>query len=246
MGRLFHVGRVVLPFGVLLAAALAMPAAAQMQSPIVIPPAPTIVASPPGSSGPAPDSSDATQTAPLTPPPGLTQTPVPPPTPIVTPGATANTDTGAAGVAPVAPPTDSWDPATAARLGVLNVVDGSVSEVVIPVGGQASIGDLKVSVAACLRRPPGQVPDAAAFIDVQADAAGAPPPVAAANAPLDAPPESAAAESDDASDEGQTPASQSPDAQSGPPAYRGWMVRSMPAAMVVGDASETLRVIDCS
>jgi hypothetical protein len=214
------------------------PAVAQTQSPIVIPPAPTIVASPPGAS-PSPNMPDAVQTAPLTAvPPGLTQTPVPQAP--LTPGAAANADNGAA-PAPGPVPAASWAPATAARLGVLNVVDGSVSEVHIAVGGQASIGDLKVSVLACLRRPPGQVPDAAAFIDVQAANAGAPPPVAAANAPLDAPPESTSGQGDPASDGSPAGA-----AANGPPAYRGWMVRSMPAAMVVGDASETFRVIDCS
>jgi hypothetical protein len=33
---------------------------------------------------------------------------------------------------------------------------------------------------------------------------------------------------------------------SAPPVYRGWMVRSVPAAAVVGDASETFRVVSCS
>lgn len=31
-----------------------------------------------------------------------------------------------------------------------------------------------------------------------------------------------------------------------PPVYRGWMVRSVPAASVVGDASETFRVVSCN
>ncbi len=251
-----------------LAAIMAVPAVAQTQAPIVIPPAPTIVASPPGSSGPAPAVPDAGQTTPLIAvPPGLTLTPVPqaPLTPgpsapgastpgaatpgaatpgAATPGAAANADNGAA---PAAPAVASWDPVTAARLGVLNVIDGSVSEVQIPVGGQASIGDLKVSVLACLRRPPGQVPDAAAFIDVQASDAGAPPPLTAANGPLDAPPEGTADQGDAASGSGSNDSGRpSPEAGAGPAAYRGWMVRSMPAAMVVGDASETFRVIDCS
>ncbi|MDD2795732.1 DUF2155 domain-containing protein [Acidocella sp.] len=33
---------------------------------------------------------------------------------------------------------------------------------------------------------------------------------------------------------------------SGPPLFRGWMVRSTPGATVVGDAGETFRVIGCS
>jgi hypothetical protein len=31
-----------------------------------------------------------------------------------------------------------------------------------------------------------------------------------------------------------------------PPIFHGWMVRSVPAATVVGDASETLRVANCT
>ncbi|MDE8344920.1 MAG: DUF2155 domain-containing protein [Acidocella sp.] len=34
-------------------------------------------------------------------------------------------------------------------------------------------------------------------------------------------------------------------AASGPPLFRGWMVRSVPAAAVVGDAAESFRVIGC-
>jgi hypothetical protein len=33
---------------------------------------------------------------------------------------------------------------------------------------------------------------------------------------------------------------------SAPPVYRGWMVRSVPAASVAGDASETFRAVSCS
>jgi hypothetical protein len=39
---------------------------------------------------------------------------------------------------------------------------------------------------------------------------------------------------------------QNPADDAGAPLYRGWMVRSMPGAAVVGDAGETFRVIGCS
>jgi len=32
----------------------------------------------------------------------------------------------------------------------------------------------------------------------------------------------------------------------GGPIFRGWMLRSLPGATVVGDASETFRVVGCS
>jgi hypothetical protein len=88
---------------------------------------------------------------------------------------------------------------------VLDKVDGSTSEVSIPVGGQQNVGDLQVSVLACVTRPPGQLPDTAIFLSVQNPAQGADTPL-----------------------------------------YRGWMVRSMPGAAVVGDASEIFRVVACS
>jgi hypothetical protein len=96
-------------------------------------------------------------------------------------------------------------PGATAKLGVLDKVDGSTSEVAIQVGGQTGIGDLTVSVLACVTRPVGQIPDAAIFLAVQGNGAG-------------------------------------PDGA----VYRGWMIRSAPGAAVVGDASETLRVISCS
>jgi hypothetical protein len=39
---------------------------------------------------------------------------------------------------------------------------------------------------------------------------------------------------------------QTTDSKSGPPIFHGWMVRSIPAATVVGDSSETLRVANCT
>ncbi len=39
---------------------------------------------------------------------------------------------------------------------------------------------------------------------------------------------------------------QTTDNLNGPPLFRGWMVRSVPADSVVGDGSDTLRVVSCS
>jgi hypothetical protein len=96
-------------------------------------------------------------------------------------------------------------PGTSAKLRVLNKVDGGVADLTIPVGGQATAGDLKISVLACALRPPGQIPDSAIFLSI---------------APT-----------------GDSTA---------PPSYRGWMVRSVPAASVVGNASVSFRVVNCS
>jgi len=143
---------------VALAFAVAHTAAAQDNS-VAVPPAPAIVAAP-SSPTIAPPVPPAEQ------PPGLVQTPTPP----------VNTDNGAANqtaatpppAATAPPPTpNTWVPGTTAKLGVLNKVDGSVSSVSIPVGGQAAIGDLQVSIQACVTRPPDQVPDAAIFLSVQ-------------------------------------------------------------------------------
>ncbi len=65
-----------------------------------------------------------------------------------------------------APPT-AWQPGQTAKIGVLDKVDGGVAQVSIPVGGQSVVGDLQVSVLACMTRPPDQLPDAAAFLALQ-------------------------------------------------------------------------------
>jgi hypothetical protein len=164
-------------------------------SAIAVPPAPPIMA--------APLAAPATPTPPAAAaPPGLVQTPVPPAS--ATQATAPNTDNGTASTAPAAPP-NNWVPGTSAKIRVLNKVDGSVTDLSIPVGGQSTAGDLQLSVLACVQRPPGQIPDSAIFLSIQsiADASAA-------------------------------------------PSYRGWMVRSVPAAAVVGNASETFRVISCS
>ena len=76
--------------------------------------------------------------------------------------------TPAAPVQDIAPiPPNTWLPAKTAEIGVLDKVDGSVSTISIPVGGQSVVGDLQVNVQACMIRPPDQVPDAAVFLALQ-------------------------------------------------------------------------------
>ena len=64
-------------------------------------------------------------------------------------------------------PPNTWQPGKFAKIGVLDKVDGGAKEISIPVGGQSVVGDLQVSVLACVTRPPDQVPDAAAFLALQ-------------------------------------------------------------------------------
>jgi hypothetical protein len=184
----------------LLAGLAGGPAMTQDNSVVVVPPAPPIASAP---AAPAP----IVQTPSATPPPGLVQTTMPPVTPDNTAPA-VNADTGAATAVPAppdaAPPPPPWAMGKVATLGVLDKVDGGTSQVTIPVGGQAAVGDLQVNVLACATRPAGQIPDTAIYLSAQANGAA------------------------------------------GAPLYHGWMLRSAPGAAVVGDASETFRVINCS
>jgi hypothetical protein len=149
--------RVAACLTVALGLALAHEAAAQDNS-IAIPPAPAIVA--------APDSANTTPLPPAEQPPGLVQAPTPP---MNTDGAAANQAAAPSPPAQTTPPQppNTWVAGTTAKLGVLNKVDGSVSAVSIPVGGQANIGDLTVNVLACFNRPANQIPDTAIFLNAQ-------------------------------------------------------------------------------
>lgn len=142
---------------------------------VVVPPPPAVVAAP------ATPVQAPTQAQPA-PPPGLVQTPLPPP------GVGTNADNGdqttqMQAVSPAAPPPaagnaapaqdvpptppNDWVPGKTAELGVLDKVDGGTRTLTIPVGGQATVGDLTVSVQACVTRPPGQLPDSAIFLTLQ-------------------------------------------------------------------------------
>lgn len=90
--------------------------------------------------------------------------------------ASAKMLTPAGDVAPV--PDQKWVYGHVAELGVLNKVDGSTKILTIPVGGQATSGDLSVSVQACVVRPPGALPNAAVFLTLQsADPTAMPTPI---------------------------------------------------------------------
>ena len=129
---------------------------------VVVPPAPAIVSAPLAS--PAPVSPPASP-----PPPGLVQVQPPPASTATTTTAGGSSTTGTpATTADTAPITQNdWVTGTIAQLGVLDKVDGSTAKVSIPVGSQAKVGDLQVSVQSCVNRPPGQLPDTAIFLTVQ-------------------------------------------------------------------------------
>jgi hypothetical protein len=141
-------------------------------SEIFIPPAPPLTPEAPSVPAPAQPAAQ--------PPPGLVQG--------APPMAGASTAPDSPGVPPVSaatqppPPdiapaqTNTWTPGTAAVLGVLDKVDGSTAQLQLTVGAQPKIvGDLSVSVQACLSRPAGQIPDVAVFLTVAPVQQGAPP-----------------------------------------------------------------------
>ncbi|MDR3504968.1 MAG: DUF2155 domain-containing protein [Acidocella sp.] len=165
------------------------------QSMIVIPPAPPVVAAP-SSAAPAPVAPSApvasqtlpavppvqSQTLPAVPPVQSAATTPPPATAPAQPGAPPAPPAQAASAQPAPPdvaptPANDWNPGHAVTLGVLNEVDGSTSQLSVPVGGQpAKTGDVLVSVQACATRPPQDLPDTAVFLTVQpADDGGAAP-----------------------------------------------------------------------
>lgn len=72
-------------------------------------------------------------------------------------------------------PEANWVYGHVVELGVLNKVEGSTTTLTVPVGGQVVSGDLTVSVQACVNRPPGALPNSAAFITLQSTDAEATP-----------------------------------------------------------------------
>jgi hypothetical protein len=147
----------------------ALPAYAQDNGVTIVPPPPPIVTSTTPPQGAAPITP-----SPVTP----TQVGQAPPAydngasqPAPDQSATTATPAAPPATTPPAPPND-WVPGTTAVLGVLNKVDGSTANVTIAVGGQATVGDLQVSVLACVNRPPTEIPDTAIFIST-ANAPGA-------------------------------------------------------------------------
>ena len=81
-----------------------------------------------------------------------------------------------------------WVPARTAELQALDKVTARVTVLRAPVGETVRFGTLRITVRACNARPPDEVPDAAAFIEVvdSLAPAGSPPAFRAwmlANAP---------------------------------------------------------------
>jgi hypothetical protein len=111
--------------------------------------------------------SDAIQNQSLPPPPNTSETKVlgneaATPSPALPPAPEAPTATASPSVA--APTT--WLPETQAQLTILDKIYGSMSQVTATVGTAFSARFLKVTVLACLTRPPNLPPDAAAFLQV--------------------------------------------------------------------------------
>ncbi len=94
---------------------------------------------------------------PATPPPAFT--PGQPATP-ATPNAQNNTQAGLSAAANI------WRPRPIAVLAALDQEDGAVNRLKIPVGSSFTRDGLHVAVKACVVRPKGAIPDAAAFLTV--------------------------------------------------------------------------------
>lgn len=61
---------------------------------------------------------------------------------------------------------EGWVPARIAHLQALDKVTARVTVLDAPVGQEARFGTLSIRVAACNARPPDEVPDAAAFMEI--------------------------------------------------------------------------------
>lgn len=129
------------------------PPLSQSPAPTPVKPVPTLAMSPSAPSGAAASDTDATLAKPAS----------------NAPGATVPVALPANDVAPT--PDNKWVFGHTAELGVLNKVDGSTQMLTVPVGGQATAGDLTVSVQACVVRPEGSLPNTAIFLTLQPKAA---------------------------------------------------------------------------
>lgn len=65
---------------------------------------------------------------------------------------------------PAPPPPPAWIRRRQAEIEVLDKIDALSRVVVVPVGQSARYNSLSIAVQACGIRPPGQVPDAAAYL----------------------------------------------------------------------------------
>jgi hypothetical protein len=218
------------------------------QGTVVVPPAPPIVPSPPVA--PVPDTPDQSQAAPVqatplpplptpaaplpqviqdTQAPGLVQTPVPP----------ANADNGQDQSAPTAPPAATGQTAPAAgqpstgQPGAPATPD-TADSTPPPIPNDwvqektAEIGILdKVGGGASTVTVPVGGQTVAGDLQISVLACVARPP-------------------NEVPDDAVFLNIQPTDDAGGAPIFRGWMIRSVPGATVVGNASETLRVVSCT
>jgi hypothetical protein len=216
----------------------AAPGAAAPSSPVVIPPAPSIMASPP---------TQLPAVVPESQPPGLVETPVPP---------AGNADTGQAGTDGQAAPAASAQAAPAAGEAAAGQAAAGQAAAGQPAGGQAAgapAPDTASSVPPPI--PDSWVPEHTAELGILDKVDGGANtitvPVGGQTTAGDLqisvlacvarPPDEVP---DDAVFVAIQPTGAGDAAQG--PLFRGWMVRSIPGATVVGDASETLRVVGCS
>lgn len=61
---------------------------------------------------------------------------------------------------------EGWVPARTAHLQALDKVTARITVLDAPVGQEARFGTLSIRIAACNARPPDEVPDAAAFMEI--------------------------------------------------------------------------------
>jgi hypothetical protein len=66
----------------------------------------------------------------------------------------------------VAQDAEGWVPARVAQLQALDKVTARITVLNATVGQEARFGTLSIRVAACNARPPDEVPDAAAFMEI--------------------------------------------------------------------------------
>jgi hypothetical protein len=183
---------------------------------IAVPPAPPIVASPPGA--------PVAPSAPAAPaPPGLTETSLPPP------ATSDNTDTG----------TDNGTPSAADTAPAANTAQASAAPAPAPSLPPAVPSDWvsgKTAKIRVLDKVDGSIADLTIPVGGQSVSGDLQVSVLAC----------------DLHPPGQLPddaifvSIQPSGDPSAPPVYRGWMLRSVPAAAVAGDASETFRVVSCA
>ena len=115
-----------------------------------------------------------------------------------------------------------WDKRKTAVLAILNKVDGTVSRVNVPVGGELTRDKLHIKVEACLVRPKSMAKDAAVFLDVTGPASDAP----------------------SAGSFGASKVATQSDGEDR--LFRGWLVQSEPGATVVGNAAVTFQILNCT